>query len=353
MLRASLSVTLTLAVLAPLAGRAAEARDVGLEAYLSAVDEAEAGLAAACNAAEGAEPPAGRVWLRLGPNGLEIAPADATGAEAAAFWAEMALGAKRAAAQLYGDAAGAGLAATPVMIETGDSGVAVHDGKAMRLGDVCDALERMVAAMGDGAEGDPFDAARGAVNSTERLALAVGGRAETALSAAPPAGAVARGPDGVAAEIVETADGARLVLEASGDAAPGEAVTRIYAPDDPFRPVETVEILVLPGAAAPEASTGGALALGHEIEGLVAEGGSAELTIDIDAEQSVRFASSGATDVAATLVSESGAVVAADDDSGEGYGFAFSATLTPGRYTLKLQHCCGGGGRFAVTATSK
>ncbi|MEL6794081.1 MAG: hypothetical protein AAFP78_11530, partial [Pseudomonadota bacterium] len=56
-------------------------------------------------------------------------------------------------------------------------------------------------------------------------------------------------------------------------------------------------------------------------------------------------------DVSAVLESETGQVIAADDDSGDGYGFAFSVALSPGRYALKLRHCCGGGGGYAVTAT--
>lgn len=355
--RPALLLIAALAGGAPSAGAAeAQARGSGLERYLAAVDAAEAGFDAACERARAETAPPGRVWLRLGRQGLEIVPADAEGAAAAAFWADRALGARSAAAALYGRAAGAGLKAAPVMIETGiEGGVAVHDGKAMSLGDVCDALRRLVAAMGDGAIGDadPFAAARDRAAAPERLALAIGGRTEATLSAALPDGATARGPDGVAAEIVATDEGPRLALEAGADAAPGDAAARIYAPDDPFRPVETVEITILPGAAEATASTSAAIAPDGRIDGIVAGGDAAELTLDVERAGRVRFTSGGGADMAAVLLSESGAVVAADDDSGEGYGFSFSAELAPGRYTLKLTHCCGGGGAFSLTTSSQ
>lgn len=351
MFRASL--LLSLLAFSP-AAAGAETRATGLEAYLQAVDAAEAGFAAACDEARAAPAPQGRVWLRLGRQGLEIVPADADGADAAAFWADRTLGSKRAAAALYGEAAGARLKAKPVMIETGaDGGVTVHDGKAMTLGDACDALRRIVAAMGDGAPGDPFAAARDLAASPERLPLAIGGRTETTLADGLPEGAEARGPEGVAARIEPGEDGPTLVLEAGADAAPGDASARIYAPGDPFRPLQTIPVVILPGSAPATGSTGGAISIGEAIEGAVAAGDEAALTLEIREPRRVRFASGGGADMAAELVSESGAVVGRDDDSGQGYGFAFSAELAPGVYTLKLRHCCGGGGRFSLTTTSE
>ncbi|MFV0475918.1 MAG: hypothetical protein ACK5MQ_17200, partial [Pikeienuella sp.] len=105
---------------------AAPARaEEGREDWLAAVARAEEDFNAACEALRAADPPEGLVWLRLGPGGIEIAPADENAAAAAAFWAEAALGARAAAEALYGRASGEGLKAAPVMIETGPDGVAV------------------------------------------------------------------------------------------------------------------------------------------------------------------------------------------------------------------------------------
>lgn len=322
---------------------------IGLEAYLARVDAAEAGLAAACASLGDKVPPEGRVWVRLGARGVEIAPADEAAAEAAAFWAEAALGAREAAERLYGQAAGDGLKAAPVMIEAQAGGVAIHDGKAMTLGDPCDALERLTAAMGDAGPGNPFAAARQAAASENRVALPVGGGAAATLGPLPE-GALAIGPDGVSAEIVETEDGAALMLSAGADARPGEAVARIYAPGDRFRPVETIPLRILPGPS-PETGGGGAISVGGRHDGAIRLGGEEALTLDIRQSGRIRFVSEGNADLSAVLETASGEIVAQDDDSGSGYGFRFSTELAPGRYTLRVRHCCGGGGRYAVTAS--
>lgn len=334
---------------AVMSGAAFAETTAGLEAYLARVEAAEASFGAACGDMRAAAPPEGRVWLRLGGKGIEIVPADPGAAEAAAFWAEAALGARAAAEQLYGRAVGAALSDAPVMIETGPAGVTVHDGKAMALGDPCDALERIVAALGDGAPGDPFAAARAAAASAETVALPVGGAATARLGDLPP-GATARGPDGVSARIIETDEGPQLALSAGADARPGASEARIYGPGDKFRPIEVVPLAILPGAAAVQAAPGGALGPGGRREGDLRVGAEDVVEVVISEATRLRFASEGDADLSAVLESAAGDRIGGDDDSGEGYGFAFSADLPPGRYTLKLRHCCGGGGRYAVTA---
>ncbi|MEL7462547.1 MAG: hypothetical protein AAFN79_00670 [Pseudomonadota bacterium] len=336
--------------LAPALIAAPVAANTGLEAYLDRIDAAETDFRAACEALAAETPPEGLVWLRVGPNGIEIAPADASGAEAAAFWADAALGARAAAERLYGAAVDEALADAPVMIEARAGSVTVHDGAEMSMGDPCEALKRLVSALGGASSSAPFAAARASAEASDAIAVAVGGEAEAPLSALP-AGAVARGPAGVEAEIVENEDGARLVLTAGPDARPGRGLARIYAPGDKFRPLETMPVTVLPGAAPPSEPSGGALPLGGAFAGAVRVGAQDVLTVTVDEARRVEFASSGDADISAVLESETGQVIAADDDSGDGYGFAFSVALSPGRYALKLRHCCGGGGGYAVTAT--
>ncbi|QIE54786.1 hypothetical protein G5B40_04605 [Pikeienuella piscinae] len=324
----------------------------GLDAWLNAVAAAERDFDASCDALRATQPPQGLVWLRLGPKGVEFVPADESAAAAAAFWAEAALGAEAAAKALYGRATGEGLEADPVMIETGPEGVAVHDGAALRRGDPCDALRRMVPALGGaGASmgGDPFDTAR--ADAASRIPLAIGAAAVAPLEGAPAAGAFARGPDGITAEISANEDGGAFVaLKASRDASPGEATLRIYDPGDRFHPVETIDLSILPGAAPAPADAMGALSPGGSIEGALSLGEVARIPVEIAETERIRFASRPGTDIAATLETADGRIVAADDDAGGGYGFAFSAELQPGRYFLSVSHCCGGGGAYAVTA---
>ncbi len=323
----------------------------GLDAWLSALARAESDFEAACETLRAAEAPAGLVWLQLGPNGVEIAPATPEDAAAAAFWAEAALGAKRAAETLYGQAAGAGLAAQPVMIETGPEGISLHDGAALTTGDACDALRRMVSALGGAAPtSSPFEAARDEAGET--VSLPRGGAAVAPLAKAPPDGAVARGPDGVLAEIELDGEGAAFVaLEAGADAELGETTLRIYTPDDPFRAVAEIPLLILPGEGGETGDVAGALSPGETAEGALALGAEARLTVEVTEPGRIAFASEGATDLAARLETADGAAVAADDDSGADYGFSLGADLRPGRYVLILTHCCGGGGRYHVTAT--
>ncbi len=343
MIRATL---IALLALFPAAAPAA-----GLDAWLARLARAEAAFEADCAALREREPPPGAVWLRLGPAGVEIAPADAASAEAAAFWAEAALGARAAALALYGQAEGEGLALRPVMIETGAAGVSVHDGAALSRGDACDALRRMTPALGGAApSGNPFGAAR--EKAASGLAAPVGGFAEARLESAPPEGATARGPDGVTAEIGTDEKGAPLLaVSVSGDARPGETEVRIYAPGDPFRPAATLPLRILPAAAPAPAATGGALAPGGTAEGVLPLGGEARLSIEVTEPGRFAFASAPGADLTGRIETADGRPLSADDDSGSGYGFRFSAELQPGRYYLSLRHCCGGGGHFSVISS--
>lgn len=350
----------TALLLLPLAAFSAPAfADDGLDAYLTAVSTAEADLEAACAALPA--PPAGRVWLRLGPNGVEIAPADAAAAEAAAFWADAALGARTAAETLYGQATGAVLTGRPVMIETsGDGLTAVHDGGARSLGDACGALKRLTGAFGSaGAGGDAFAAARAAAapapeDGAPRMALALGGEASLALTEPPPAGALARGPDGIVAWLDYDRNGdATLFASATGDAEPGVGALRLYDPADPFRPVLEAELTILPGDAPAPVETGGEIAPGDVVDGVLPMGAEDTMLLRIETPGRVTVGSDAFADLTAQLTDSDGNVIASDDDSGDGYGFSLSADLRAGEYLLNLTHCCGGGGPFSVTVSAE
>ncbi len=61
--------------------------------------------------------------------------------------------------------------------------------------------------------------------------------------------------------------------------------------------------------------------------------------------------SAGPTDVLAVLEAADGSVVGGDDDSGQWYNFAFSQTLAPGTYYLRVTHCCAGTGNYRLSTT--
>jgi hypothetical protein len=82
-------------------------------------------------------------------------------------------------------------------------------------------------------------------------------------------------------------------------------------------------------------------------------GGEIALPLSVPEGGRLSMRSLGPLDLAARLERADGAPVAADDDGGEGYGFAVDVDLEPGDYVLRVRHCCGGGGRFAVAAESR
>ena len=327
------------------------ARSADLEAYLRLVDETEADLKAACEALADKAPSSGAAWLRMGQRGLEIAPDASRDAEAAAFWAEVALGARAAARRLYGAAAAETFASGPVLIEMKQGAASVFAGGARTEGDICEAMTRVVGAMGAEAAINPFAAARG-VTETPAAPVAIGGETEIAMETPLPANSALRGPDGVAAELAE--DGATIRLTANSDARVGEAVLRVYADGDNFRPAEEIPLAILPGADRPlPARQIGALSPGGGFAGDLPLGGAVELEMTLKEAQTLTLAAVSDADLIVEVLTKSGQPVAKDDDSGTGYGFSLNAALPPGGYVVKITHCCGGGGAFAVSATSE
>lgn len=329
----------------------AQAEDpTGLEQYLQAVATAEASIDESCAVLRESTLPEGRVWLRRGANGLEIVPQDARAAEAAAFWAKVALGAEEAARILYGRAVEDRFDAEPVMIETSGGIATIHDGSQMTEGDGCDALRSMIGGPSGSSSGaNPFDAARDAARDETRVALAIGGTALAPITADLPDNAQARGPDGVLTSIQTGDDGSIVEVSAQSDARPGASEIRLYDPADPFTPIETIPLSVLPGPAAQPSSVSEEAFTGDIHEGVLPLGEAQRLVLDLKEGERVILKSAAGADLKASLESDDGRIITADDDSGIGYGFSLEADLPPGRYVLNLSHCCGGGGAFTVT----
>lgn len=58
--------------------------------------------------------------------------------------------------------------------------------------------------------------------------------------------------------------------------------------------------------------------------------------------------SHGSSDLTAHLLDSRGNPVASNDDGGAGYNFGIQAAVSPGRYLLSVQHCCGGNGKYQL-----
>lgn len=327
------------------------ARSADLEVYLSVVSATEGDLKEACQAVAGKAPATGAAWLRMGQRGLEIAPDEARDAEAAAFWAEVALGARAAARRLYGAAAAETFASGPVLIELDQGGASVFAGGARTTGDICDAMARVVGAMGAGAAVNPFAAAR-EVTTAPAAPIAIGGETEISMATPIAPGSALRGPDGITAEL--TKDGTAIRLTANAEASVGIAALRIYSEGDNFRPTEEIPLTILPGADRPlPARQVGALKPGGGFAGDLPLGGAVELEMTLKEARTLTLVAVSDADLTVEVLTKSGQPVARDDDSGTGYGFSLNAALPQGSYVVKITHCCGGGGAFAVSATSE
>ena len=346
-----------IAIIALFSGASAQAAPVftassaDLEAYLSLVSSTESELKEACEAVADKAPTQGAAWLRMGQHGLEIAPDEARDAEAAAFWAEVALGARAAARRLYGAAAAETFAAGPVLIELAQGDASVFASGARTTGDICDAMRRLAGAMGPTGAVNPFAAAR-EVTTKPAAPIAIGGETEISMETPLAPGSTLRGPDGIAAELTE--DGAAIRLTANADARTGPAALRIYAEGDSFRPTGEIPLTILPGADRPlPVKQVGALKPGGGFAGDLPLGGAVELELTLEKAQTLTLAAVSDADLTVEVLTKSGQPIARDDDSGTGYGFSLNAALQPGGYVVKITHCCGGGGAFAVSATSE
>lgn len=326
------------------------ARSADLETYLNLVSSTEEDLQKTCLAIAAKAPASGAAWLRMGKQGLEIAPDEARDAEAAAFWAEVALGARAAARRLYGAAAAETFASGPVLIELDQGAASVFAGGARTSGDICDAMTRVVGAMGAGGAINPFAAAR-ELKTKPAAPIAIGGETEISMEAPPAPGSALRGPDGITAELTD--DGA-IRLTANAEASVGAATLRIYREGDTFRAAEEIPLTILPGADRPlPARQVGALKPGGGFAGDLPLGGAVELEMTLTEARTMTLAAVSDADLTVEILTKSGQPIARDDDSGTGYGFSLNTVLQPGGYVVKITHCCGGGGAFAVSATSE
>ncbi len=189
---------------------------------------------------------------------------------------------------------------------------------------------------------------------------------------APPA---LRAPDGFLVHQLTFVDSETITARVSIDAtaALGLNVLDVYNEGAAFRAVGRYGVNVLAAAASPLDTDGTLLigsgsveALGPDVGGdpatAVALSGDARgrletaddadlFKIVVERAGTLAVSSAGPTDLVGTLESGDGSVVVADDDSGQWYNFAFSESLAPGTYFLRVSHCCAGTGEYRLSTT--
>ncbi|NQV80942.1 MAG: pre-peptidase C-terminal domain-containing protein [Alphaproteobacteria bacterium] len=163
-------------------------------------------------------------------------------------------------------------------------------------------------------------------------------------------------------------------LSIAANAPTGRTTLSVFNAAQAFRPVEsfairvvdTVEqldaeqgVAVLPGSGVLEplsddhaGDAADATALADATPGRIEGSGDVD-TFRIVADQTgtLTIATSGSADVRLTLSDDLGNVLASDDDSGVWYNARLSKAVAVGTYYVSVSHCCGGIGRYAVSAT--
>ncbi|MEM7271194.1 MAG: hypothetical protein AAF401_18300 [Pseudomonadota bacterium] len=148
-------------------------------------------------------------------------------------------------------------------------------------------------------------------------------------------------------------DGA-VRLSASADARTGDGSLRIYAPGKPIEPAQKIPLNILPGPAPRlEKQQRATMSPGAGYAGALAMGGEMALEFSLKGDRRMSFDARGDADLSITLETSDGALLGADDDSGDGLDSRLTANLSSGAYVIRISHCCGGGGAFTLTTTSE
>lgn len=102
------------------------------------------------------------------------------------------------------------------------------------------------------------------------------------------------------------------------------------------------------GATPAEAGT---LVPGETVRGMVENSTDEDLyRVELAAGGRLTVSSAGPTDIMLKLEDETGQVKASDDDGGAWYQARLSASLAPGTYFVRVQHCCKGVGPYSLSA---
>ncbi len=171
-----------------------------------------------------------------------------------------------------------------------------------------------------------------------------------------------QGPDKIVIENAQRTASDRITatLRVPADTPLGAGKLLVFGTGSSMTALDTFEIFVTDGSGAVgapaddhAATTGSATALatGTVAAGRIGDSGDVDLFRITTSGGAVSAASTGGSDVVATLEDGVGNVIARSDDDGTWYNFSISETLAAGTYYLRVSHCCEGTGDYAVTAT--
>lgn len=147
----------------------------------------------------------------------------------------------------------------------------------------------------------------------------------------------------------ETADGFGEILLFSGT----DSLTPVTSYDIAVRGGETTPPDAEPddhgGTTATATPLLGGGAISASVTGHIGSADDVDMfSLTVTAPGNLTIASSGPTDITATLSDSNGTLVASDDNNGSRYNFAVQSTVNPGTYVLTVRHCCSGSGRYQL-----
>ncbi len=147
----------------------------------------------------------------------------------------------------------------------------------------------------------------------------------------------------------DTADGFGKILLFSGS----DSLTPVTSYDIAVRGGETTPPVAEPddhgGTTATATPLLGGGAVSASVTGHIGGPDDVDMfSLTVTAPGSLTIASSGPTDIAATLTDSNGTLVGDDDNSGSRYNFAVQTVVNPGTYVLAVRHCCSGSGRYQL-----
>ncbi|WP_374633313.1 hypothetical protein [Ferrovibrio sp.] len=171
------------------------------------------------------------------------------------------------------------------------------------------------------------------------------------------------GPAGLRVDAVQTtSDGLRASIAVAGIAKPGAVKLKIFAANHAFLASESIEAFITEGDGEPAAPSrigsdqpAGApvIQLAENLEdALPPNGGRNHYRLLLAQNGPVRFATSGASDTVIRVFDANGQQLGRDDDSGPRYNASLGLSLAAGIYTVAVEHCCAGWGRYGLSVTA-
>ncbi len=171
------------------------------------------------------------------------------------------------------------------------------------------------------------------------------------------------GPTGLRVDSVQTAsDGVQAAIAVHGIAKTGAIKLKLFAPGHAFIASESIEAFITEGDGEPAApsrigsdqpANAPTIQLAESLEdALPPHGGRNHYRLLLAQSGPVRIATSGNSDTVISVIDANGQRMGRDDDSGARYNASLGLALQPGLYTVAVEHCCGGWGRYGLSVAA-